>query len=136
MARGLGDDPAFPSGCNLRCVFCRNFDISWQMHGEPVTAGRLAAMMLALQDRCCRNINLVAPVELSQDRQQDINAVLEPARRRLLDVSQSFNADEVRVLSGYFTQAAPALMAALDELQARATSPRSADASRPPGTSQ
>ena len=45
----MGDDPAFSSGCNLRCVFCRNFDISWQVHGEPVTAGRLAAMMLALQ---------------------------------------------------------------------------------------
>jgi hypothetical protein len=69
---GVGDDPAFPSGCNLRCVFCRNFDISWQVHGEPVTAGRLAAMMLTLQDRGCRNINLVTPVELSQDRQQDI----------------------------------------------------------------
>jgi len=55
----VGDDPAFSSGCNLRCVFCRNFDISWQVHGEPVTAGRLAAMMLALQDRGCRNINLV-----------------------------------------------------------------------------
>jgi hypothetical protein len=80
-------------------------------------------MMLALQDRGCRNINLVTPVELPQDRQQDINAVLEPARRRLLDVSQSFNADEVRVLSDYFTRAAPALMAAQDELQARATSP-------------
>jgi len=55
---GLGDGPAFSSGV-LRCVFCRNFDISWQVHGEPVTAGRLAAMMLALQDRGCRNINLV-----------------------------------------------------------------------------
>ena len=73
---------------------------------------------------------------MSQDHQQDINAVLEPARRRLLDVSQSFNADEVRVLFDYFTRAAPALMAALDELQARATSRRSAHASRPPGTSQ
>ena len=70
-------------------------------------------MMLALQGRGCRNINLVTPVELSQDRQQDIDAVLEPARRHLLNVSQSFSADEVRVLFDYFTRAAPALMAAV-----------------------
>jgi PucR C-terminal helix-turn-helix domain len=44
----------FFSGCNLRCVFCRNYDISWQVYGEPVTPRRLAAMMLALQDRGCR----------------------------------------------------------------------------------
>ncbi len=68
-------------------------------------------------------------VELSQDRQQDIDAVLEPARRHMLDVFQSFSTDEVRVLFDYFARAAPALMAAVDELQARATPPRSAGAS-------
>ena len=41
-----GSGTIFFSGCNLRCVFCQNFDISWQVHGEPVTPGRLAAMML------------------------------------------------------------------------------------------
>jgi len=56
-----GSGTIFFSGCNLRCVFCQNFDISWQVHGEPVTPGRLAAMMLALQGRGCHNINLVTP---------------------------------------------------------------------------
>jgi putative pyruvate formate lyase activating enzyme len=42
-------------------VFCQNFDISWQVHGEPVTPRRLAAMMLELQDRGCDNINFVTP---------------------------------------------------------------------------
>jgi len=56
-----GSGTIFFSGCNLRCVFCQNFDISWQVHGEPATPGRLAAMMLALQDRGCHNINLVTP---------------------------------------------------------------------------
>ena len=55
-----GSGPIF-SGCNLRCVFCQNHDISWQVHGEPLTPRRLAAMMLALQDRGCRNINFVTP---------------------------------------------------------------------------
>jgi len=56
-----GSGTIFFSGCNLRCVFCQNFDISWQVHGEPVTPARLAAMMLALQGRGCHNINFVTP---------------------------------------------------------------------------
>jgi putative pyruvate formate lyase activating enzyme len=56
-----GSGTMFFSGCNLRCVFCQNFDISWQVHGEPVTPGRLAAMMLGLQERGCHNINFVTP---------------------------------------------------------------------------
>jgi len=56
-----GSGTIFFSGCNLRCVFCQNFDISWQLYGQSVTPGRLAAMMLQLQDRGCHNINLVTP---------------------------------------------------------------------------
>jgi putative pyruvate formate lyase activating enzyme len=56
-----GSGTIFFSGCNLRCVFCQNFDISWQVHGEPVTPQRLAAMMLGLQHRGCHNINFVTP---------------------------------------------------------------------------
>ncbi len=56
-----GSGTIFFAGCNLRCVFCQNFDISWQAHGEPVSPGQLAAMMLELQDRGCHNINLVTP---------------------------------------------------------------------------
>src|SRR5215467_6367026 len=56
-----GSGTIFFSGCNLRCVFCQNYGISWQVRGGPVTARRLAAMMLELQDRGCHNINLVTP---------------------------------------------------------------------------
>ena len=56
-----GSGTIFFSGCNLRCVFCQNFDISWQVQGEPVTPGRLAEMMLQLQGRGCHNVDLVTP---------------------------------------------------------------------------
>jgi putative pyruvate formate lyase activating enzyme len=56
-----GSGTIFFSGCNLRCVFCQNFDISWQVQGEPVTPARLAVMMMALQGRGCHNINFVTP---------------------------------------------------------------------------
>jgi putative pyruvate formate lyase activating enzyme len=56
-----GSGTIFFSGCNLRCVFCQNHDISWQLQGERVTPRRLAAMMLELQDTGCHNINWVTP---------------------------------------------------------------------------
>jgi putative pyruvate formate lyase activating enzyme len=56
-----GSGTIFFSGCNLRCVFCQNHDISWQVQGEPVTPARLAQMMLALQAQGCHNINWVTP---------------------------------------------------------------------------
>jgi putative pyruvate formate lyase activating enzyme len=56
-----GSGTIFFSGCNLRCVFCQNHDISWQLQGERVTPERLAGMMLELQAMGCHNINWVTP---------------------------------------------------------------------------
>jgi putative pyruvate formate lyase activating enzyme len=56
-----GSGTIFFSGCNLRCVFCQNHDISWEVQGERVTPARLAEMMLTLQARGCHNINWVTP---------------------------------------------------------------------------
>jgi putative pyruvate formate lyase activating enzyme len=56
-----GSGTIFFSGCNLRCVFCQNHDISWQVRGERVTPERLAEMMIALQAAGCHNINWVTP---------------------------------------------------------------------------
>jgi len=56
-----GSGTIFFSGCNLRCVFCQNHDISWQPRGEVVTPERLAEMMIELQAIGCHNINWVTP---------------------------------------------------------------------------
>jgi putative pyruvate formate lyase activating enzyme len=56
-----GSGTIFFSGCNLRCVFCQNFDVSWKVEGEITPPDRLAAMMLDLQAGGCHNINLVTP---------------------------------------------------------------------------
>jgi putative pyruvate formate lyase activating enzyme len=56
-----GSGTIFFSGCNLRCVFCQNYDISWEIRGEKVTSDRLAQMMLELQTLGCHNINWVTP---------------------------------------------------------------------------
>ncbi len=56
-----GSGTIFFSWCNLRCVFCQNFDISQQGIGEETRPEALAHMMLALQDVGCHNINFVTP---------------------------------------------------------------------------
>jgi putative pyruvate formate lyase activating enzyme len=56
-----GSGTIFFSGCNLRCVFCQNYDVSWQVQGEEVSRERLAEMMLELQALGCHNINWVTP---------------------------------------------------------------------------
>jgi putative pyruvate formate lyase activating enzyme len=56
-----GSGTIFFSWCNLRCVFCQNFDVSQQGIGEETRPERLASMMLDLQGRGCHNINWVTP---------------------------------------------------------------------------
>ncbi|MBI3679582.1 MAG: radical SAM protein [Acidobacteria bacterium] len=56
-----GSGTIFFSMCNLRCVFCQNYDISQAQRGPEVKPERLAAMMLELQREGCHNINFVTP---------------------------------------------------------------------------
>jgi len=56
-----GSGTIFFSWCNLRCVFCQNWEISQKGLGREVEPEELAAMMLSLQAQGCHNINLVSP---------------------------------------------------------------------------
>ena len=56
-----GSGTIFFSWCNLRCVFCQNFDLSQQGEGREVRPDELARMMLTLQAKGCHNINFVTP---------------------------------------------------------------------------
>ena len=56
-----GSGTIFFSWCNLRCVFCQNFDISQGGEGMETLPERLAQMMLELQEEGCHNINFVTP---------------------------------------------------------------------------
>ncbi|OGC92706.1 MAG: hypothetical protein A2W25_06930, partial [candidate division Zixibacteria bacterium RBG_16_53_22] len=56
-----GSGTIFLSGCNLKCVYCQNFPISQQRHGDYVTIERVAFMMLDLERRGAHNINFVTP---------------------------------------------------------------------------
>jgi putative pyruvate formate lyase activating enzyme len=56
-----GSGTIFFSLCNLRCVFCQNWDISQNSVGDEHEPERIAGFMIALQARGCHNINFVTP---------------------------------------------------------------------------
>lgn len=56
-----GSGAIFFTHCNLRCVFCINWQISQGGQGTERSLEELAGMMLALQDKGCHNINIVTP---------------------------------------------------------------------------
>ncbi len=60
VGRG-GSGTIFFTNCNLRCLFCQNYEISQMAEGEEVDARKLASVMLYLQKLGCENINLVSP---------------------------------------------------------------------------
>lgn len=75
-----GSGTIFFSHCNLRCVFCQNYQISYCGEGEEVSSGELARIMLGLQKRGCHNINLVSPSHIVP---QVVEAILIAAQQGL-----------------------------------------------------
>jgi putative pyruvate formate lyase activating enzyme len=75
-----GSGTIFFSWCNLRCVFCQNWDISQKGIGRETEPVGIADMMLALQGEGCHNINLVSPSHVVA---QIVAAVHDAARRGL-----------------------------------------------------
>jgi putative pyruvate formate lyase activating enzyme len=90
----------FLGNCNLRCVYCQNFQISQDyagQRGNTVSVERLAEMMLELQARGCHNIGFVSPTHYAP---QMARAILIAARAGLrLPIVYNTNAyDSVEVL--------------------------------------
>ncbi|MCS7214173.1 MAG: radical SAM protein [Candidatus Calescibacterium sp.] len=57
-----GSGTIFFAYCNLRCVFCQNFSISWKAEESlELTAKEIAQIMIKLQEIGCHNINFVTP---------------------------------------------------------------------------
>jgi putative pyruvate formate lyase activating enzyme len=60
-----GSGTIFLTHCNLRCVFCQNWEISQLGRGSERNVDELADTMLRLQKIGCHNINLVTPTHYS-----------------------------------------------------------------------
>jgi putative pyruvate formate lyase activating enzyme len=98
-AHGAGN--IFFGNCNLRCVYCQNFQIS-QTHKEQlkneITPERLAEIMLELQSKGCHNINFVSPTHFAPQMARSIFIAAQQGLR--LPIVYNTNAyDSVEVLS-------------------------------------
>lgn len=61
ISGSVGSGTIFFSYCNLRCIFCQNYDISTLHKGNIVSINRLKEIFLELQEKGALNINLVTP---------------------------------------------------------------------------
>lgn len=60
-----GSGAVFFSGCNLRCAFCQNYEISRECKGVEVSEKRLMEIFESLIEQGAENINLVNPTHYS-----------------------------------------------------------------------
>lgn len=80
-----GSGTIFLANCNMKCVFCQNFETSHEAEGEPATPEEIAEMALELESRGCHNVNFVSPthhsphlveaVEIASERGLDLPIV-------------------------------------------------------------
>jgi putative pyruvate formate lyase activating enzyme len=82
-----GSGTIFFSFCNLRCIFCQNYQISHDGMGQETSIRKLTEIFLELQTRGCHNINLVSPVSYIPD----IVAAIGDAKKEGLTIPVVYN---------------------------------------------
>ena len=97
-----GSGAVFFSGCNLRCVYCQNFDIAAGTRGKEISRERLSEIFLELQAQGAANINLVTPGHFAPQ----ITEALRRAKKEGLRLPVVYNtssyesADTIKSLEG------------------------------------
>lgn len=56
-----GSGTIFFCGCNLRCAFCQNYEVSRAKRGKEITVNELADIFKRLEDMGAENVSLVTP---------------------------------------------------------------------------
>jgi putative pyruvate formate lyase activating enzyme len=60
-----GSGTIFFTGCNLRCAFCQNYEVSRAQRGKAITPMELTDIFKELEDMGAENISLVTPSHLT-----------------------------------------------------------------------
>jgi putative pyruvate formate lyase activating enzyme len=97
-----GSGTIFFSWCNLRCVFCQNFEVSQVGEGEELDAKTLARVMIRLQELGCHNINFVTPEHVAPQIVEALPfAIAKGLRLPLVYNTSSYDSQEsLRVMDG------------------------------------
>ena len=119
-----GSGTIFFAGCNLRCVFCQNKEISASKTAFSLariySQGELLDAMLRLEEAGAHNINLVTPTHFVRE----LTKVLEEAKKRLTipivyNSSGYESVDSLDALSGLVDVYLPDLKYFSSELSAK-----------------
>jgi len=62
----IGSGTIFFSGCNLRCIYCQNYDISQLKSGKKISIETLVSIFKQLENKGAYNINLVTPTHYTE----------------------------------------------------------------------
>ena len=113
-----GSGTIFFSGCNLKCCFCQNMEISRFNKGKKISITRLAEIMLELQKQRAHNINLVTPTMYIP---QIIKAIKKAKQMGLIipiiyNSSGYENVEAIKLLDGYIDVYLPDFKYFNDEL--------------------
>ncbi len=91
-----GSGTVFFSGCNLKCIFCQNHNISHNNFGREISVEKLAGIFIRLQEDGAHNINLVTPTHFTVQ----IREALEKARTSGLSIPVVYNSNGYDSLEG------------------------------------
>lgn len=98
-----GSGTIFFSGCNLKCCYCQNKEISNDNFGINISVERLSELMLELQAKNANNINLVTPTHFVPS----IIEAIKLARANGLSIPIVYNTsgyesiNTIKLLAGY-----------------------------------
>ncbi len=98
-----GSGTIFFSGCNLKCCYCQNKEISNDNFGINISVERLSELMLELQKKKANNINLVTPTHFVPS----IIEAIKLARKKGLSIPIVYNTSgyesitTIKLLAGY-----------------------------------
>ncbi|MEE9278523.1 MAG: radical SAM protein, partial [Dehalococcoidia bacterium] len=97
-----GSGTIFFAWCNLRCVFCQNFETSQSGEGEEVTPLALARVMVRLQELGCHNVNFVTPEHVVPQILEALPYAIEMGLRVPLvyNTSAYDSLDSIRLMDG------------------------------------
>lgn len=91
-----GSGTIFFAGCNMKCVFCQNFEISQLREKNYITMDdeKLSDVMISLMEKNANNINLVSPMHYA-DR---LPAAIRLAKEKGLDIPVVYNTNSYELV--------------------------------------
>ena len=110
-----GSGTIFFSGCNLKCVFCQNHNISHERFGKAIDSKRLSDIFRELSDKGAHNINLVTPTHYTPHIIDALD-IYRPSIPIVYNTGGYDSLENLKLLNGYIDVYVPDMKYASSEL--------------------